>query len=238
MKISINYNLRTNRNLSLPFAKIFLNMLIITILVSFSLEVELKNNFRRSDVIKEHSISSNKIIGENSIINEDIKKNDIKEPIKTHTDIKDANKIHNENTENHIITIDRKASDDCKVSSVNIPEGSDSPIMVFKARINNDEYTFMVLKKADLEKYDVKGEMIHSDKSKDLIWYKHDDKLLDLKSHRVKDAFSLCRRINLEYMETGQIHESHRYSDSNDKINNKQQRISKILPEGVTLKSE
>jgi hypothetical protein len=224
MKIYNRYSICTKRLKIL--SKTLLTLTLLFLILDLSNEIRIEkldnaNSNNRSDVKKEFENNNNKKTTSN---------NDSDKSSKNNSDTKDIMKT----SESHIPTIDRRANDDCKVSSVNIPEGSDSPIMVFKARIEVDEYTFISLKKSDLDKYSVKGEIIHTDKNKDLIWYKNDEKTVDFKSHRIKDVFNLCRRINSEYLETGNIEESFIHNDLPNKLGH---RISKNLPDGISLKS-
>lgn len=99
----------------------------------------------------------------------------------------------------------------CSISTISIPIGSTSPVMVYNARIDNDIWRLTVLNKDQLEKFKVEGEMFYSDKQTGESWYS--DKNVDENQFEaMRDAFSLCRTLNNDNRITKDYEKSRLYS--------------------------
>ena len=127
------------------------------------------------------------------------------------TDVKNNNKVEtniatkNDKKEEVPILKNIKNRSGCNVSGVSIPLGSDSPIMSFKARFENEEVGLVAMKKKGLDELVIENqEMVHTDKGSNSVWLKS-SKTSDKMMTRVKDAFSLCRRIYNDYLSTGKL---------------------------------
>jgi hypothetical protein len=98
----------------------------------------------------------------------------------------------------------------CSISTISIPVGSTSPVMVYNARIDNDNWKLTVLNKDHQEKYKVEGEMFYSDKETGESWYS--DKNVDQNQFEaMRDAFSLCRTLNKDNRVTKDFEKSRLY---------------------------
>lgn len=193
-------------------------------------------------------ISSNiKLFRDKSIESVDKSENGInnskEDIIKANSDINKADKLEGKDNNNNSITASSNNSNntttitntkneneptrtvDCNISSISIPVGTDSPVLTFNARISEEEnFNLISLLKSDVNKLNINGVLFHTDNN--IVWYK-DESLINLKNTRVKDAFSLCRKINKEYLETENV------SNNNKKM---KLRVLRKLPEGISFK--
>lgn len=145
---------------------------------------------------------------------------------------------NNHNQSNVVRTLNKSSrmeSNSCKVSAISIPIGSDSPILTFKARTNNnDSLEFVSIKRVDDSKFKVNGDLIHSDRKTDTNWYfKSSEQVYRMQTMR--DAFDLCRRIHTEYSITGELVFDHDNEEEDKKYKLK---LLRVLPEGVTMRSK
>jgi hypothetical protein len=115
----------------------------------------------------------------------------------------------------------------CSISTISIPVGSNSPVMVYNARIENESWRLTVLPKEQQQKLKVDGEMFFSDKETGDSWFS--DKNIDEKQFEsMRDAFSLCRTLNADNKETKVFEKSRLYSAYR----------TKALPSFVALRKE
>ncbi len=83
----------------------------------------------------------------------------------------------------------------CEISSINIPKGSNLPVINFKINKDDGEMNLTVVEKEHLEKYRVNGKLVFQDKTNGESWYA--DSKYDQKSfENMKDVFSKCKNIH------------------------------------------
>lgn len=91
----------------------------------------------------------------------------------------------------------------CGISDIGIPMGSDSPVMSFSARVGSEEIKIYALNKDNINKVSIENsEMFHSDKNNNSVWYKNKN-VSEEKIAKARDAFSFCRKIYQDYLDTG-----------------------------------
>jgi hypothetical protein len=89
----------------------------------------------------------------------------------------------------------------CSISTISIPVGSSSPVMVYNARINEEDWQLTVLDKDQISKYKVDGNLFYSDKKSGESWFVN--KFVDDKQFEsMRDAFSQCRTLNTDSKES------------------------------------
>jgi hypothetical protein len=85
----------------------------------------------------------------------------------------------------------------CSISSISIPVGSTSPVMVYNARIDNLKWRLTVLDKEQINRYRVDGHLFFSDKETGESWYADKD-MNERSFESMRDAFSLCKNLNYD----------------------------------------
>lgn len=97
----------------------------------------------------------------------------------------------------------------CSISTISIPIGTNSPVMIYNARKDNEEWQLTVIEKENLENYDIKGNLFYSDKRSGESWYTNKD--MDEKTFEsMRDAFSLCRTLNTDNKRT-KVYDNNRF---------------------------
>jgi hypothetical protein len=84
----------------------------------------------------------------------------------------------------------------CSISTISIPLGTNTPVMVYNARKDSDMWKLTVLEKEHTDNYSVEGHLFYTDKTTGESWYMHNADEGAVESMR--DAFSLCRTLNMD----------------------------------------
>ena len=127
----------------------------------------------------------------------------------------------------------------CSISSISIPIGSSSPVMVYNARMENENLELTVLDKEHVDKYKVDVNLFYSDKKSGESWYANKN-VLDKNFESMRDAFSLCRTLNTDNKQTKIYEKSRLYSIYRTEVlpTNLALRVSQVeRVEGVEQKS-
>lgn len=86
---------------------------------------------------------------------------------------------------------------ECSISSIHIPLGSTSPVMVYNAKNEQKSWRITVLDREQFNEFNVEGDLFYTDKKTEESWFISES--IDEKSFEsLKDAFSLCKQLNTE----------------------------------------
>jgi len=91
-----------------------------------------------------------------------------------------------------------------------MPIGSSNPVMIYKARVENQDWRLTVLEKKDTDKYKVEGNLFFSDRKSGESWYVDKD-MHESNYESMRDAFSLCRVLNEDNKATNAYEKSNEY---------------------------
>lgn len=86
---------------------------------------------------------------------------------------------------------------ECSISSIHMPIGSSSPVMVYNAKHADQTWRITVLDREQFNELNVEGDLFYTDKATEESWFTAesiDDKAFE----SLKDAFSLCKQLNSE----------------------------------------
>jgi hypothetical protein len=114
----------------------------------------------------------------------------------------------------------------CSISSISIPIGSSSPVMVYNARIHDLNWRLTVLEKGQVNKYRVDGHLFFSDNTTGESWYSDKD-MNESSFESMRDAFSLCKTLNQDN-KNGKSYENNKEYENLRSLS---------LPENVKLRS-
>lgn len=126
------------------------------------------------------------------------------------------------------LTVSRSLSSNkaaCSISTISIPIGTNTPVMIYNARMEEENLQLTVLEKDHLEKYQVEGNLFYTDKETGESWYANknvDEKNLET----MRDAFSLCRVLNNDNKQTKAYESSRVYMKYR----------TEVLPKNVALR--
>lgn len=116
----------------------------------------------------------------------------------------------------------------CSVSSISIPNGTNLPVVVFKASVDEEDIKLTVLEKEHRNNFKVKGNLVMDDKIKGESWYvdnKHEGNSFE----SMRDAFSLCKSMHEENKDM----KLYEMNEDNRKNNNLIKFRTNNLPENV-----
>ena len=99
----------------------------------------------------------------------------------------------------------------CSISTISIPIGSSYPVMIYNARVENENWQLTVLEKEHAEKYEVEGSLFYSDKKTGESWFANRN-VDDEQYESMRDAFSVCRTLNTDNKTTKIYEKSRLYS--------------------------
>jgi len=86
---------------------------------------------------------------------------------------------------------------ECSISSIHMPIGSSSPVMVYNAKNQDQTWRITVLDREQFNELNVEGDLFYTDKTTEESWF-ISESIDDKGFESLKDAFSLCKVLNAE----------------------------------------
>ncbi len=86
---------------------------------------------------------------------------------------------------------------ECSISTIHIPLGSLSPVMIYNAKNNNESWRLTVLDREQFNELNVEGDLFYTDKFTKESWF-ISESINEKGFDTLKDAFSLCKNLNSE----------------------------------------